>query len=142
MNARSRKTALVVDDDFGFRESTAFLLRRLGYAVHATDDPSAALARICSHQTPDVVVCAAGMQPMTGMDLLRAVRADETYRSLPFIISTFDGSDEFWAECLRSGATDHVVKPFTLARLSDALDLNGSATRLRARLLQQLYDAL
>ena len=143
MNGPARNTALVIEADDAFRESTAFLLRRIGYArVETTDDPLSGLARILGGVPPDVVVCAAGMQPITGMEILARVRANEATRSLPFIISTFDASGEFWSECLRAGATDHVLKPFTMATLADALDMKKSAARLRARLLSRLDDAM
>lgn len=141
MLAPARDCALVIEADYAFRESTAFLLRRLGFArVETTDDPQQGLERILGGTPPDVVICAAGMQPITGMDVLREVRTNPETRSLPFIVSTFDGSGEFWSECFHAGATDHVVKPFTLAALADALDSNGSAARLRARLLSNLGD--
>lgn len=141
MSGSARNSALVIEADYAFRESTAFLLRRLGFAhVETTADPHDGLARILGPLPPDVVVCAAGMQPITGMDVLRDVRSNPDTRSLPFIVSTFDASDAFWSECLHAGATDHVVKPFTLSGLAAALDTNGSAARLRARLLS-LGDA-
>lgn len=62
------------------------------------------------------------LAPMTGLQLLRAVRADERLNSLPFIMITADGSAEKIAVATAAGVSGMIVKPFTAEMLSHTIE--------------------
>ena len=61
------------------------------------------------------------MQPMTGYDLLKHVRADERTRNLPFILVTAEAKTENVIAAKQAGANNYIIKPFTLAVLKQKL---------------------
>lgn len=58
---------------------------------------------------------------MTGLELLRAVRGDETLRHLPFLLITAEARKENIIEAAQAGADGYIVKPFTAATLAEKL---------------------
>ena len=61
------------------------------------------------------------MPNMTGIELLRAVRADAQLRHLPFLMITAEAKRENIIEAAQAGASGYIVKPFTAATLEEKL---------------------
>jgi len=106
-------TILVVDDSRVSRRLVGGVLEkepglRVTYACDATE----ALAAIAESR-PAAVVTDLEMPGMSGLDLVRAIRAD--YPGLPVILMTGGGSEETAVEALRAGAASYVTKQ-TLAQ--------------------------
>lgn len=112
---------LVVDDSKVMRSIIIRKLRQAGFDGHSMDEASdgkSALDAIDAAR-PDLVLTDWNMPGMSGLDLLRTVRAagDET----PFIFITSEGTDEMRALALHSGARDLITKPFTAEGFQVAL---------------------
>ena len=112
---------LVVDDFATMRRIIRNLLKELGFSnVDEADDGVNALAKLRSDRF-DFVVSDWNMPNMTGIDLLRTIRADEQLKSLPVLMVTAEAKKENIIAAAQAGASGYVVKPFTAATLDEKL---------------------
>jgi CheY-like chemotaxis protein len=106
---------VVAEDHEDIRFVVQRALERAGYEVVATPDGAAALDAVRRHR-PDVVVTDLDMPYMTGLDLCRAIRADERLRHIPVVLasgSLLPGDDR----AAEVGASAVLLKPFLPAQL-------------------------
>ena len=117
------KTRFLAVDDFAtMRRVVRNLLRELGFTnVAAAEDGAAALQKLRG-QPFDFVVADWNMPNMTGMDLLKAIRADAALRHLPVLMITAEAKQENIIEAARAGASGYVVKPLTAVTPGEKLD--------------------
>lgn len=114
---------LVVDDFSTMRRIVRNLLVELGFAgnlIQEADDGEAAIAMLKA-QPFDMVVTDWNMPNMTGIELLRAIRADAGLKHLPVLMVTAEAKKENIIEAAQAGASGYVVKPFTAATLDEKL---------------------
>jgi two-component system chemotaxis response regulator CheY len=112
---------LVVDDFSTMRRIVRNLLKELGFLnVQEAEDGVEALAKLRA-DTFDFVVSDWNMPNMTGIELLRAIRADEKLKHLPVLMVTAEAKKENIIEAAKAGASGYVVKPFTAATLDEKL---------------------
>jgi CheY-like chemotaxis protein len=116
MPTETGPTVIVVAEDHDdIRYVLKRSLERAGHRVVAEADGRAALAAIREHQ-PDLVVTDVDMPNMTGLDLCRAIRADDSLRHIPIVVAS--GSlmpGDNLAE--DAGASATLLKPFAPAQL-------------------------
>lgn len=112
---------LVVDDYKSMIRIVRGLLTQLGFqnVDEAMDGPSA-LAMIRA-KPYGLVLSDWNMQPMSGLELLKEVRADERTRTLPFVMVTAEAKAENVVAARQAGVNNYVIKPFTLAVLKQKL---------------------
>ncbi len=112
---------LVVDDFSTMRRIVRNLLKELGFTnVQEAEDGAVALKML--HSDPfDFVVSDWNMPNMTGIELLRAIRADASLKHLPVLMVTAEAKKENIIEAAQAGASGYVVKPFTAATLDEKL---------------------
>ncbi|MGE0454929.1 MAG: EAL domain-containing protein [Vicinamibacteria bacterium] len=110
---------LVVDDDAGLREALEETLRDAGYEVTSAGDAAGALETLAS-ESLDAVVSDICMPGLSGMDLLRAVRARDP--DLPVVLVTGSPSLETAIDAVALGAFKYLTKPVHGAELRAALD--------------------
>lgn len=112
---------LVVDDFSTMRRIVRNLLKELGFSnVDEAEDGQVALHKLKSSQF-DFVVTDWNMPNMTGIELLRAIRADPSLKHLPVLMITAEAKKENIVEAAQAGASGYVVKPFTAATLDEKL---------------------
>lgn len=112
---------LVVDDFSTMRRIVRNLLKELGFVnVQEAEDGVEALKKLRSDSF-DFVVSDWNMPNMTGIDLLRAIRADAKLKHLPVLMVTAEAKRENIIEAAQAGASGYVVKPFTAATLDEKL---------------------
>jgi len=112
---------LVVDDFSTMRRIVRNLLKELGFVnVDEADDGAMALQKL-RRGGFDFVISDWNMPNMTGIELLRAVRADPALKHLPLLIITAEAKKENIIEAAQSGASGYIVKPFTAATLDEKL---------------------
>ena len=112
---------LVVDDFSTMRRIVRNLLKELGFAnVHEAEDGVEALAKLRGGDF-EFVVSDWNMPNMSGIELLRAVRADPALKHLPLLMVTAEAKRENIIEAAQAGASGYVVKPFTAATLDEKL---------------------
>ena len=115
---------LVVDDFSTMRRIVRNLLGELGFAsanMQEADDGNSALAVLRSSHV-DFVVTDWNMPGMTGIDLLRAIRADPALKSLPVLMVTAENSREQIFSAAQAGVNGYIVKPFTAVTLKEKID--------------------
>ena len=112
---------LLVDDFSTMRKIVRNILGQLGIKnVDEADDGSTALPKLKQNKY-DIVISDWNMPKMTGLDLLKAVRADENLKSLPFLMVTAEALKDNIVAAAQAGISDYVVKPFTAATLEEKL---------------------
>ncbi len=113
---------LVVDDFSTMRRIVRNLLKELGYAnVDEAEDGSVGLQKLKGGNF-QFVVTDWNMPVMTGIELLRAIRADATLKHLPVLMITAEAKKENIIEAAQSGASGYIVKPFTAATLEEKMN--------------------
>jgi two-component system chemotaxis response regulator CheY len=113
---------LVVDDFSTMRRIVRNLLKELGYTnIDEAEDGVGALAKLRGGGF-DFVVSDWNMPNMTGIDMLRAIRADDSLRHLPVLMVTAEARKENIIEAAQAGASGYVVKPFTAATLEEKIN--------------------
>ncbi len=112
---------LVVDDFSTMRRIIRNLLKEFGFTnVDEAEDGTAALHKLKT-QAYEFVISDWNMPNMTGIELLRAVRADPQIKHLPFLMITAEAKRENIIEAATAGANGYIVKPFTAAVLEEKL---------------------
>ncbi len=112
---------LVVDDFSTMRRIVRNLLKELGFAnVEEAEDGVDALNKL-RDEPFDFVVSDWNMPNMTGIELLRAIRADANLKHLPVLMVTAEAKKENIIMAAQAGASGYVVKPFTAATLDEKL---------------------
>ena len=113
---------LVVDDFSTMRRIVRNLLKELGYTnVDEAEDGVAALQKLKGSNF-QFVVTDWNMPNMTGIELLRAIRADVALKHLPVLMITAEAKKENIIEAAQSGASGYIVKPFTAGTLEEKLN--------------------
>ena len=112
---------LVVDDYKTMIRIVRNLLEQLGFhnIDEATDGPTA-LGMIRAKDY-GLVLSDWNMQPMTGFEMLRKVRAEDRTKSLPFVMVTAEAKTENVVAARQAGVNNYIIKPFTLAVLKQKL---------------------
>ena len=110
---------LIVDDFSTMRRIIKNLLRDLGFTNTAeADDGTTALPMLKSGSF-DFLVTDWNMPGMSGIDLLRQVRADERLKHLPVLMVTAEAKRDQIIEAAQAGVNGYVVKPFTAQVLKE-----------------------
>ena len=112
---------LIVDDyKTMLRVLRNFLLQlNFGNIAEATDG-SMALEKL-RQQDFGFVISDWNMEPMTGMQLLREVRADDKLKHLPFIMITAESKSENVIAAKQAGVSNYIVKPFSAETLKSKM---------------------
>lgn len=123
--SRKRARVLLADDNADMRDYVSRLLAPY-YDVEAVADGAQALLAARRH-SPDLVLSDIMMPKMDGLELLKALRNDESFRTIPIIFLSARAGEEAQIEGLHIGADDYITKPFSarelLARVKANLDL-------------------
>ena len=113
---------LVVDDYSTMIRIIRNLLKQLGFEnVDEASDGSAALAKLQTKRY-GLVISDWNMEPMTGYDLLREVRADPNLATTPFIMITAESKTENVIAAKKAGVNNYIVKPFNAATLKTKME--------------------
>ena len=113
---------LIVDDFSTMRRIIKNLLRDLGFNnTQEADDGNTGLPMLQSGNF-DFLVTDWNMPGMTGIDLLRAVRADEKLMTLPVLMVTAEAKKEQIVLAAQEGVNGYIVKPFTAQTLKEKID--------------------
>ncbi|MFN8946744.1 MAG: response regulator [Alphaproteobacteria bacterium] len=113
---------LVVDDYSTMRRIIRNLLNQIGYAdVDEASDGGDALNKLRQVHY-GLVISDWNMEPMTGYDLLKQVRADEKLKTTPFIMVTAESKTDNVVAAKKAGVDNYIVKPFNAATLQQKIN--------------------
>ena len=113
---------LVVDDFSTMRRIVKNILRQLGFNNIIEADDGTTAWEILQKQKIDFIVSDWNMPQMTGIELLRKVRADEKFADLPFLMVTAEAQQENILEAAQAKVSNYIVKPFTADTLKKKID--------------------
>jgi two-component system chemotaxis response regulator CheY len=112
---------LVVDDFATMRKVIRNLLKQGGYEnIVEAEDGLLALKALKS-QKIDFIISDWNMPNMSGLELLKNVRADEELKSLPFLMVTAEALQENVVAAVKAGVSNYIVKPFTSETLDEKI---------------------
>src|SRR5471032_630213 len=112
---------LVVDDFPTMRRIIRNLLKELGFSnVEEAEDGVDGLDKLRGGDF-QFVVSDWNMPNMTGIDMLKQIRADEQLKHLPVLMVTAEAKKENIIAAAQAGASGYVVKPFTAVTLDEKL---------------------
>ena len=113
---------LIVDDFSTMRRIIKNLLRDLGFTNTVEADDGITAIPILNTGSIDFLVTDWNMPGMTGIDLLRHVRADEKLKHMPVLMVTAEAKREQIIEAAQAGVNGYVVKPFTALALKEKIE--------------------
>jgi two-component system, chemotaxis family, chemotaxis protein CheY len=112
---------LIVDDYKTMLRIIRNLLKQIGFNnVDEATDGKAALEKM-QQRKYGLVISDWNMEPMTGLELLKEVRADDKLRPTPFIMITAESKTENVIAAKQAGVNNYIVKPFNAATLKTKL---------------------
>ena len=114
-------SVLIVDDYKTMLRIIRNLLKQLGFNnVDEATDGSAALQKL-RDKSYGLVISDWNMEPMSGLQLLKEVRADVKLKEVPFIMITAESKSENVIAAKEAGVSNYIVKPFNAATLKGKL---------------------
>lgn len=117
--AESNKRILLVEDDRFLRKACEASLRQRGFTVSTANDGAEALAAIRS-DPPGLVLLDLLMPKVTGLEVLRAIRADPRTKDLPVLVLSNSSREQDMVEIKRLGVVGYLVKAdLSLQELGD-----------------------
>ncbi len=117
--------ALVVDDSRAMRMILTQMLKECGFEVVEAKHGKEAL--VCLESNPDTSLALIdwNMPEMNGLELLEALKADGRYGSLRRMMVTTESEMSNISKAMDAGASEYVMKPFTVGTIQDKLRVLG-----------------
>ncbi len=114
-------TVLIVDDFVTMRRIVRKILRDLDFENIIEAEDGLAALEVLKTTKIDLVVSDWNMPRMTGLELLKEVRATDKFKDLPFLMVTAEAQKENIVEAVKAKVSNYIVKPFTAATLEEKL---------------------
>lgn len=125
-----RPRVLVIDDDRLISFALRQVMNGAGYEVSSAGDAAQAMLAM-RPGAPDLVLLDVGLPDISGIELLRRMKASPALSAVPVLMLTGHSEKETIVECMSAGASDFVVKPFArellLRKVGQLLPGNGGA---------------
>lgn len=122
MPADPNMKILVVDDMATMRRIVKNILKQLGFAnTEEAENGQEALQKLRA-DIFGLVVSDWNMPVMTGIELLRAIRADDKLKSIPVLMVTAEAQQANLVEAVQAGVSNYIVKPFTAETMQEKLN--------------------
>jgi DNA-binding response OmpR family regulator len=115
-------TILVVDDSPDIALISARMLTSRGFATVTSNDGAEALVLV-ARQRPSLILLDVMMPGMSGLDVLRALKADPNTATIPVIMVTAKTTDDDVLSGYQQGADYYITKPFTADELIYGVNL-------------------
>ncbi len=112
----TNKTILIVDDEASIRDMVAMALELNGYQCLQAGNAMAAHSIIMDNQ-PDLILLDWMMPGISGLELSRRLRRENSTRQIPIIMITAKGEEQDKVVGLDTGADDYITKPFSTREL-------------------------
>jgi len=113
---------VTVDDFSTMRRIIRNMLRQLGYSNIVEAEDGVEALSLLQREKVDFVISDWNMPNMNGLDLLKAIRADENLKPIPVLLVTAEALKEYIVEAVKAGVNNYVVKPFTAETLQEKID--------------------
>jgi len=115
------KKVLVVADSVAMRQIIKKNLKELGFSELMEAENGAAGLKKVGEEPVDLIVSGWNMPNMTGLEFLKAVRADAGLKRIAFIMVTSEADKEKIMEAVQAGVDQYLVKPFNAMQLEEKI---------------------
>jgi len=112
---------LIVDDFATMRRILKNILKQLGFKNLVEADDGTTAWDVLESQEIDLIISDWNMPKMTGLELLKKVRASDQYKKSPFLMVTAEAQKQNVIEAVQAGVSTYRAKPFTAGATSDPL---------------------
>ena len=112
---------LVVDDFATMRKVVRNLLKQSGYENIVEAEDGVVAMKVLKTQKIDFVISDWNMPNMSGLELLKVVRADAELAKTPFLMVTAEALQDNVVAAVKAGVSNYIVKPFTAEVLSEKI---------------------
>ena len=112
------KRVLLIEDEPNIIEAISFILSRDGWTVHTHEDGETAMAKVRA-RPPDLIILDVMLPGRSGFDILRDLREDPAFKTLPVMLLTARGQAKDRDLALRLGANHFMTKPFSNQEVKD-----------------------
>lgn len=113
---------LVVDDFSTMRRIVKNILRQIGFTNVVEADDGTTAWDVLNKDNIEFIVSDWNMPKMTGIELLRKVRASEEFADTPFLMVTAEAQQENIIEAVQAKVSNYIVKPFTAETMKQKID--------------------
>ncbi len=122
MSIDKSMNVLIVDDYKTMLRIIRNLLKQIGFNnVDEAYDGAEALSKLQT-KSLGLVISDWNMEPMTGLQLLESVRADQKLKAIPFIMITAESKTENVVAAKKAGVSNYIVKPFNAETLQGKIE--------------------
>ena len=119
---------LVVDDSVTMRRIVANSLKTIGHELYVeAGDGREALSKLTSDDSINFVITDWNMPEVSGLELVKAIRSNDKFGTIPILMVTTRGLKEDIIEALAAKVNNYVVKPFTPQILKEKIEQIVSA---------------
>lgn len=115
------KKVMVVDDSSVMRQIIKNNLKQLGFTSISDAEDGAMGFKKLADEPIDLIVSDWNMPKMTGIEFLKAVRADATFKGIPFLMVTSEADKDKIMEAVQAGVSQYIVKPFNAVQLEEKI---------------------
>lgn len=112
---------LIVDDFATMRRIVKNILTQLGYKNIIEADDGSTAVDVLKNQKVDLIISDWNMPKMTGLELLKHVRADASLANTPFIMVTAEAQQDNIILAVKAKVSQYIVKPFTAETLGEKI---------------------
>ncbi len=120
--ADTKMSILVVDDFATMRRIVKNILKQLGYENILEADDGASALEVLKREKIQFIISDWNMPQMSGIELLKTVRATEAWKDLPFLMVTAEGQKEDVIEAVKNRVNNYIIKPFTPETLMEKIN--------------------
>ena len=120
--ADTKMSILVVDDFATMRRIVKNILKQLGYENILEADDGASALEVLKREKIQFIISDWNMPQMSGIELLKTVRATEAWKDLPFLMVTAEGQKENVIEAVKNRVNNYIIKPFTPETLMEKIN--------------------
>lgn len=113
---------LVVDDFATMRKVIKNLLKNAGYNNIVEAEDGADALRVLKSAKVEFIISDWNMPNMNGLEFLKAVRADNEFSDLPFLMVTAEALQDNVVMAVKAGVSNYIVKPFTAEILGEKIE--------------------
>ncbi len=113
---------MIVDDFATMRRIVKNILTQLGFKNFVEADDGSVAWEMLQKEPVDFIISDWNMPKMTGIELLKKVRADEKLKDIPFLMVTAEAQKENIVEAVKAKVNNYIVKPFTPETLGEKIE--------------------
>jgi two-component system chemotaxis response regulator CheY len=116
---------LIVDDSRVIRSIVGRAMQELGFQTVEAGNGRDALELLQHNYLPAVIVVDWNMPEMNGLEMVKAIRANQVWNDVKLVMITSENELERVQTALEAGADEYIMKPFTKDMIQEKLELLG-----------------